>query len=209
MRNCVDRFCVTVTQSATLASKTQTESVATSSKTYLLVVPTVAPSNSEQSKRQAVGNLITPDKNSSQYFHFLEDDPQQKTLKRKVPTTIGPVSGPRSLHFNRNKEPVSIRPYPQQPIPTSPPPSRGSSTSSLSSISYQLSTGSQIQGPIAQQEVNDQESYNLTKQVVQSSSSNTEQSTSHPPSSTESLGNVSLYFRYHKIIDIQVNNHLA
>ena len=148
----------------------------------MLVVPTVAPSNVDQSKRQAVGNVISADKNANHFFQFPDDDPQQKALKRKIPS-ISPLVGMGSrVHYSgRPKDSLTNTIlYPQ--IPTSPPSSTGSSASS--STSNQITPGSLLQNAILAQEVDDQERYDLTKDagIVQSAST-----IEIPPTTTAAL----------------------
>ena len=158
----------------------------------MLVVPTVAPSNLDQSKRQAVGNVISADKNTNHhFFQFPDGDPQQKQLKRKIPS-ISPLVGASSrVHYSgRPKDPVTNAVlYPQ--IPISPPSSTGSSASS--STSNHLTSGALLQNAILSQEVDEQERYDLTKDagIIQQSAA-----VEMPPTTSASLEmNVRVSFR--------------
>lgn len=74
-----------------LATNVSTSHTLSSSNTYLLLVPTVAPSNLEQSKRQVVGNLVSSvDKDSQHRIVGVldEEEEKQNILRRKIPTTI-------------------------------------------------------------------------------------------------------------------------
>ena len=74
-----------------LATNISTSRTLSSSNTYLLLVPTVAPSNLEQSKRQVVGNLVSPSDKTSQtriVGVLDEEEEKQNILRRKVPATV-------------------------------------------------------------------------------------------------------------------------
>lgn len=76
---------------AKLAANISTSHTLSSSNTYLLLVPTVAPSNLEQSKRQVVGNLVSSNDKTSQHRIvgvLDEEEEKQNILRRKVPSTV-------------------------------------------------------------------------------------------------------------------------
>jgi len=121
-------------------------------------------------------------KTTNQFFQFPDGDPQQKALKRKIPS-ISPLVGTGSrVHYSgRPKDPVSNAVlYPQ--IPISPPSSNGSSASS--STSNQITQGTLLQNAILAQEVEEQERYDLTKEtgIIQQSST-----IEMPPATSASL----------------------
>ena len=137
----------------------------------MLVVPTVAPSNIDQSKRQAVGNVISADKNTNQFFQFPDNDPQQKILKRKIPS-ISPLvgTGSRTHYSGRPKDPSASTILYSSQLPISPPSSTGSSASS--SASNRISSGTLLQTAILSQEVDEQERFDISKEggIIQSAS---------------------------------------
>lgn len=108
-----------------------------------------------------MGNVAN-DKSNNHFFQFPDEDSQQKTLKRKIPS-ISPLVSSRTSHFSgRQKESIANNIiYSASQVPTSPPSSTGSSASS--STSNRLSSNALLQSAILSQDVDDQERFDLSK----------------------------------------------